>query len=155
MLSLARLGWGFDGWTIFVTPKGNLDLSLYGPRDIKILVERAAQDWTWTEASKHRPAYAELVGTTLIAPVKTILKTAPSSTWSRAAKGCLRSLCADAWPPEGICKLCGGEASQWHSCWDCPAIAPFRRQYGLTEQLEQCDLWGSANASFATSILPH
>ena len=50
----------------WVTAKGDIDLEELGLRDIKTLVEGAAQDCTWAQASKNRRSYSDLNSTPLM-----------------------------------------------------------------------------------------
>ena len=117
-LSLERIGWSILSASKWATNKVCIvDLDEYGPREVKSLVERAAQDWTWAQASKHRAAYAELSTTPLLAPIRQVLASKSRPCWSQAAKGWLRVACADAWDDSiKTCDICQGAMSVWHSC---------------------------------------
>ena len=127
-LSSQRIGWKMSQAKTFVTGEALIHLDEVGPREVKTLAERAAQNWTWKQASKHRTAYAEIHKTPLLAPIKQLLGISASESWSQSAKGWLRSCCADAWNPEiRICPLCeSGDTAVWHSCWECPRLGRFR-----------------------------
>ena len=140
LLSMRRFGWSFCDESSFWDEKGNLlSLDDLGPREIKTLVSRKAQDWTWKIVAMHRTAYQGIDCTPLLAPIKRALAAPCSPRWTAAAKGWLRSLCADAWDSSvRECDLCQGHMSPWHACWDCMAVRRFQIEYGLTEGLAEC-----------------
>ena len=157
MLSLKRLGWSSCEESSFIDNKGTmLTLDEYGPREIKTLVERSAQDWTWKQVAQHRPAFSGVDSTPFLAPIKRALAAPCTPRWSAAAKGWLRSLCADAWDDsETVCPLCQAPMSPWHACWDCPAVMRFQVDYGLSEGLAACARRGASDPLFSCLIVPH
>ena len=151
LLSLRRLGWSLCDESSFLDDKGTvLTFDDYGPRAIRALVERAAQDWTWRNASAHRAAYQGVDCTPLLAPIKRAFAAPCSPRWSAAAKGWLRSLCADAWDDSvEVCAICQSAMSPWHACWDCPAVKRFQVENGLSDGLAACARRGAADPLFS------
>ena len=92
----------------------------------------------------------------MLAPIKRAFAAPCSPRWSAAAKGWLRSLCADAWDESvRVCDLCQDSTSPWHACWDCMAVRRFQFEYGLSEGLADCARRGASNPLFSCLIVPH
>ena len=62
VLSLKRLGWTMATADDWITPKGTLSLSGYGPREIKTLSERAARFFVLFVRAQHLHASRALLG---------------------------------------------------------------------------------------------
>ena len=154
--SLLRVGWSPRTPFLWTTPSGaEINILKLSAKDVATLFKRDVQNWLWQQAGDRHSRYASLAGAPLVEPINALLRKKLSEQWTAAHQGMLRAVVADAFEENADCPLCAQPGlGAWH-LWICPALAVFRREYGMPAAFLECAERGAPVPLFSTALLPH